>query len=397
MALSPNEAYLLALPLLFGPAYLIWRLGRMEYFAPLVVVQIITGIALGPSALGQWLPELQREVFNPAVLQMLHGLAMWAIMLFLWTVGVELEINEVWHQRRDTFLTAGFALGVPLLAGSATAWALLTSPAWRGSQAEHWQFALGIGMSCAVTALPILMLFLEKLDILQHPIGQRILRYASLDDILIWVVLSVVLLDVQLLRRQLVFLLCFFLFSLLLRRLISTAPNTDRWYLVLIWIPLCSFSADWAGYHYIVGAFLSGLVLEAQWFNPRELALFRKQVMLTLMPAFFLSTGLRTQWSVDGIYVIGTGALLLLVSIYAKLAGVHLSARLLKWKPGEASLIGWLLQTKALIVIIFANVLLDKQIITGSMFAAILLMAVGSTVLAIPRATPALAALEKQL
>jgi Kef-type K+ transport system membrane component KefB len=50
-------------------------------------------------------------------------------------------------------------------------------------------------MACAVTALPILILLMEKLGILRQPLGQRILRYASLDDIAIWGVLALILLD----------------------------------------------------------------------------------------------------------------------------------------------------------------------------------------------------------
>ena len=64
---------------------------------------------------------------------------------------------------------------------------------------------------------------------------------------------------------------------------------------------------------------------------------------------------------------------------------------MLGWKPGEASVIGWLLQTKALIMIIFANILLDKQIITSETFTALLLMAVASTMLTVPMVAPKLA------
>ena len=53
--------------------------------------------------------------------------------------------------------------------------------------------------------------------------------------------------------------------------------------------------------------------------------------------------------------------------------------------------IGWLLQTKALIMIIFANVLLDKGVITSATFTALLLMAVASTMLTIPMVAPKLA------
>jgi Kef-type K+ transport system membrane component KefB len=89
-------------------------------------------------------------------------------------------------------------------------------------------------------------------------------------------------------------------------------------------------------------------------------------------------------------------AVLLVASVAGKLIGVHLAGRLLKWQPGEASLIGWLLQTKALIMIIFANILLDKQIITNATFTALLLMAVASTMLTIPMVAPRLARLRAQ-
>ena len=83
-------------------------------------------------------------------------------------------------------------------------------------------------------------------------------------------------------------------------------------------------------------------------------------------------------------------AVLLVASVSGKLAGVHLAGRILKWERGEASIIGWLLQTKALIMIIFANVLLDKQIITSETFTALLLMAVASTMLTVPVVAPKL-------
>jgi len=103
------------------------------------------------------------------------------------------------------------------------------------------------------------------------------------------------------------------------------------------------------------------------------------------------STGLRTNWSAGGAAVFIAAAVLLIASVSGKLIGTHLAGRILRWQPGEASLIGWLLQTKALIMIIFVNVLLDKAIITNATFTALLLMAVGSTMLTVPVVTPKLA------
>jgi Kef-type K+ transport system membrane component KefB len=73
-----------------------------------------------------------------------------------------------------------------------------------------------------------------------------------------------------------------------------------------------------------------------------------------------------------------------------KLAGVQIAGRILKWEKGESTLIGWLLQTKALIMIIFVNILLGKGIISRETFTALLLMAAVSTMLSIPMAAPRL-------
>lgn len=108
------------------------------------------------------------------------------------------------------------------------------------------------------------------------------------------------------------------------------------------------------------------------------------------MPVFFLSTGLRTNWSVGGTAVFVAAALLLVASVAGKLAGVGLAGKLLGWARGDAWTIGWLLQTKALIMIIFVNILLDRHVITSETFTALLLMAVASTMLTVPIVAPRL-------
>jgi Kef-type K+ transport system membrane component KefB len=388
--MNTTEIFLIAMLIIYTVPYLVWRLGGTDYWAPLVVVQILTGILLGPGVLGAVSPEYYAFVFRPAVIQSLNGIAWWAVMLFVWIAGIELDLSQAWKYKRESGTTAGLALGTPLLFGSLAAIAMLATPGWVGVKGRTWQFVLGVGMSCAVTALPILMLFMEKLDILRRPIGQRILRYASVDDIAIWGVLALILADWERVGRQLAFLAAFAVASMLFRRLMLRVPERDRWYLGLVWLAACGLGADWSGLHFMVGAFLAGAVTDAQWFDQKQMDLLRHHVLLVVMPVFFLSTGLRTNWGVGGSAVFIAAAWLLLASVAGKLVGIHVAGRLLKWQPGEASLIGWLLQTKALIMIIFANVLLDKQIITNETFTALLLMAVASTMLTVPMVTPML-------
>ncbi|HZX28613.1 MAG TPA: cation:proton antiporter, partial [Telluria sp.] len=178
------------------------------------------------------------------------------------------------------------------------------------------------------------------------------------------------------------------------RRLMAWLEEGDRWPASLVWLAACAFAADWAGLHFMVGAFLAGAVLDAHWFDQRKMDQLRHHVLLVLMPVFFLSTGLKTNWALGGVAVLVAAAALLAASVAGKLAGVRLAGRILGWAQGEASIIGWLLQTKALIMIIFVNILLDKGLITSETFTALLLMAVASTMLTVPLVHPRLQRVE---
>ena len=388
--MTTTEIFLIAMLLIFALPYLVWRLGGTDYYAPLVVVQIITGIVLGPGVLGAAYPEYYTFVFSAPVIQSLNGIAWWAVMVFVWLAGIELNLKQAWQHRTESGITAGLALGVPLLFGSVAAAGMLMFPGWIGAKALTWQFVLGIGMACAVTALPILILLMDKLQILRQPIGQRILRYASVDDILIWGVLALILMDWERVGRQGAFLLIFPVACFTFRKLMVRLSARDRWYVGLIWLAVCAFSADWAGLHFMVGAFLAGAVMDSDWFDQQQMDMLRHNVLLIMMPVYFLSAGLRTDWSVGGAAVFVAAGVLLAAAVTGKLLATHLAGKILGWAPGEAAIIGWLLQTKALIMIIFANILLDKGIITSETFTALLLMAIISTMLTVPMVSPKL-------
>lgn len=394
---DPRLCFLLAMMIIITAPYLIWRLGQTDRFAPLVVVQILTGIALGPGVLGEYYPTYYATVFSPQVIQLLNGIAWWAVMVFVMVAGIELDLKSAWVHRGESALTAGLALAMPLGLGACAAGILWRQGGWIGALASPWQFILGIGMACAVTALPILVLFLEKLGILRTSLGQRVLRYASLDDLAIWAILALILLDWSRLAMQAMFIIGLALSGLIIRWLIPRLPSKDRWYLALVWLCGCAFAADYSGLHFMVGAFLSGVLLDLAWFDQGRLDQLRHHVLLILMPVFFLSTGLRTDWSTGGLEVLGATALLLVASVGGKLLGVSIAGSILGWRKGEAGLIGWLLQTKALIMIIFANILLDQNIIKPETFTALLLMAVVSTMLTVPKVLPKLRSLQPEL
>jgi Kef-type K+ transport system membrane component KefB len=224
--MTTTEIFLIAMLIIFTVPYLVWRLGRTDYYAPLVVVQIITGILLGPGVLGAIFPDYYKFVFDPKVIQSLNGIAWWGVMIFVWIAGVELDLHTAWKHRVESGITAGLALAVPLAFGSAVGAVMLMYPGWIGEKAMQWQFVVGIGMACAVTALPILILLMEKLEILRKPLGQRILRYASVDDIAIWGVLALILMDWERVAKQGGFLIVFAIASVGIRKLLVAIPQS---------------------------------------------------------------------------------------------------------------------------------------------------------------------------
>ena len=379
-----SENLLLAMFVIFALPWAAWRGLGGTSILPLVVVQIIVGILLGPGVLGALSPDIYQSLFRVEVIAGINAVAQWAVILFVFVAGLELDVTDAWNKRRETTLAAGFALVVPLVLGALVAWGMVQSPGWVGDEGQVWQTVLGIGMACAVTALPILLLFLGQLGLLRQTLGQRILRYASLDDVAIWGVMALILLDWHRVGLQLGYFVIFPLAALAMRWLVPRLRDADRWYVGLIWLAANAFIADWAGLHLMVGAFLSGAVLEARWFDHKKVDDFHAAVLVALMPVYFLSTGLRTNWDMGGPMVFVAAGVLLVAAVVGKLVGVHIAGHILGWRRTDTWAIGWLLQTKALIMIIFANILLEKGIISAASFTALLLMAVASTLLTMP-------------
>jgi Kef-type K+ transport system membrane component KefB len=99
-----------------------------------------------------------------------------------------------------------------------------------------------------------------------------------LDDIAIWGVLALILLDWTRVGRQVGFLLTLIVAAYVFRKIMIRLQERDRWYVMFIWLAAFGFAAEWAGLHFMVGAFLSGAVMDAKWFNQEKMDLLRNHV-----------------------------------------------------------------------------------------------------------------------
>ena len=48
----------------------------------------------------------------------------------------------------------------------------------------------------------------------------------------------------------------------------------------------------------LAGIVMDGVIMDGDWFDQKHIDLMRHHVLLAVMPVFFLSTGLRTNWTV---------------------------------------------------------------------------------------------------
>ncbi|SPS01229.1 cation:proton antiporter [Cupriavidus taiwanensis] len=376
--------------------YLLWRGAGLRAMFPLVGVQVLAGIVLGPSVFGALAPHGWTALFGPERLPMLSGLQWLAVTLFCFLTGLHLREGGVPAQWRATVQISLGSIAAPFALGAAAGWWMVTA-GWpvAGELASPEWFAGAMGICTAVTALPVLGALLREMRLTGTHLGQLALRCAAVNDAWVWLFLTLVLLQhgghdgagaLTVALRAAAY-LGFMLLAVrpalawLLRR---RAPETELLLAMALCLVLVSaFLGELAGLHHVMGGFVAGLAWPA-----RAAQRVRQQLepvtVVVLLPFFFLAAGLRTEISLDHPMTLWIAALSLVVAVAGKMAGVALPARRAGMGWRDALALGTLLQTKGLVEVVVLTVLLDARIISTAAFSGLLLMALASTLLARP-------------
>ena len=388
------------------------RISRLKGLLPLVAVQIMLGIALGPSFFGKVAPGYFQVFASPAALSSLTGLATIAVMIFGLISGLHVDPLIFNGKERVFWPVATANVLFPMILGClAGYWILARYPEELPPGVSPAVFIVAMGISLSMTALPVLGAILGEMNLLGSRIGQLPLGIAGINNITLLVLLGILLTaaaagraghshgaaGVYLLVSAPVYLLFMVrvvrptLVKLVTARMQAGDQGvTTRGAVVVGAATIASaLATDLMGLHFIIGAFLVGAIIPANLHKP---ILDRLQVMTIalLMPFFFTLTGMRTliDLSSPGLFqffsiAIGVGAI-------GIVGGTAVAARLIgeRWSFGVG--LGSLLQAKGLTELIVLTVLLDAGIISPRIFAAMILMAVCSTALATPLARFAL-------
>ncbi|WP_455288766.1 cation:proton antiporter [Cupriavidus necator] len=376
--------------------YLLWRGAGLQSVFPLVGIQVLAGILLGPSVFGQLAPQGWTALFGPDHLPMLSGLQWLAVTLFCFLTGLHLREGGVPAQWRVTFQISLGSIAVPFGLGAVAGWWML-SAGWpvAGERADPYWFACAIGISTAVTALPVLGAVLREMRLTGTNIGQLALRCAAVNDGWVWLFLTLLLLQqggqdgagaLAVAARAGAYLALMFgvvrpALAWLLRH---REPETELLLAIALFLVLASaFLGELAGLHHVMGGFVAGLVWPSQ-AAQRVRQQLEPMTVVVLLPFFFLAAGLRTEISLQEPMALWIAALSLAVAIAGKMAGVALPALRAGMGWHESLALGALLQTKGLVELVVLTVLLDARVISTTAFSGLLLMALASTLLARP-------------
>ncbi len=401
MAMSAVLIFLIqALIVVFVPLAISRGL-RLKSMLPLVVVQIIVGIALGPSVFGRIAPDAFNLLFNPATLKPLAGIASIAVLLFGFTIGMHLDFASFRGRGRGFSFIAAASVAVPSLSGIlAGLWIAARFPEEVGSHVTAGQVATAIGICTGVTALPVLGAILREMNLLGQRLGQIALGIAAVNDLVLWVYLGTLLALVfgqrgdgpGLLATIIVLPFYLLLMGWVLRPLLNRVVTKklidgklgESAVMVVCAVAIgSSVITEAIGLHYVLGVVVAGAIMPPQLRAP---ILDRLQVVTigVLMPFFFILTGLRTMIDLGSPAFLEVFFVITVLAILGKMGGTAVVARLVGESWPTAIALGSLVQTKGLTEVITLTILLEAGVITGNVFAALILMAVISTALVMP-------------
>ena len=363
--------------------WLILKVTRLEKWVPLPMAQIAFGICMGPSALGQFYPELFSTVFTTPVRTGLDAIQLLAITIFAFIVGVDLKPREIIaNEGHGIWSQAIKVIIVPIALASAAFVLFFDSEIWHTTERPFWQYALGMGVATCITAMPMLVIACKTMGIWGSKVSLKLLALVTFDDLILWLTVAIIISFGQYALNSAIFFtvlgILFYIWPRIMDRVGESAWPSMTVTLVLV---MAAFS-HWAGLHYVLGGFFAGMI------TPKHTTKWNEgmveQQMFWLMPVFFIWTGLKVQWTL-GLHTILFGAVAMyVISIVTKFAGVWLAYR----SQGIQTVCfkTALLQNKGLMEIFLVTMLLSAHVISVNMFAAVVIMSLISTITAVPMA-----------
>lgn len=366
---------------------------------PTVIGEIVAGIVLGPSVLGHLLPEVSGFLFRPESLANINILSEIGLILFMFAIGMELDITEVRKKLKETILISHTSTVVPFFFGMLTAYFVYDTYADRGT--PFLSFALFVGIAMSITAFPVLARIIQEKGLTRSHLGTISLASAANGDITAWCLLAIVVAIAQAgsmlsATYNILFSAAYVLVMFLLVRpflwvvghLYHNKEVISKGLVALMFLLLLisAYLTEILGLHALFGAFIAGVVMPS---NVKFRKIMTEKVedvsLSLLLPLFFVSTGLRTEiglLNTPGLW--GLCAVFILVAIAGKFGGALFSARFAgeSWK--DSLYIGALMNTRGLMELVVLTIGYEMHILPPSVFVMLVLMTLVTTFMTTP-------------
>jgi K+:H+ antiporter len=355
---------------------LVERIGQ-----PPVIGEIIAGLLLGPSFFGWLAPDLFARLFPPASLPALNALSQIGLVLFMFLVGLHLDIGEVWALRGVAGLAGLLSIAVPFAAG----FALATPLHALAPSSPMLPFSLFCAVAMSITAFPVLARILADQKLTATRLGHVAIACAAFNDVLAWALLAWIVAvsrsgEGSFLQPIAMVVIYSAVMWFLVRPLLRWVPNQLA--LMLIFVFLSAWVTELAGLHALFGAFFAGVIWPRGRVKFEEVsAKIEPIAMAVLIPLFFSYTGLRT--NIGGVNWTFT-LIIIAVAVLGKIGGAFAGARMMGFDSRNALSLGVLLNTRGLVELVVLNVGLDLGILTPPLFSMMVVMALVTTLMTSP-------------
>jgi Kef-type K+ transport system membrane component KefB len=369
--------------------------GFVLYFfrQPPVVGEIVAGILLGPSLLGWIAPDAYQFLLPQQAAPFLRVIAQLGVILYMFLVGLEFNAGILRKQGSTTLTISQSCILVPFLLGAGLA--IWLYPRYSTGAVSFTVFALFVGVAMAVTAFPVLARILGERKMSRTKTGSLALACAAVGDVTAWCLLAFVVGAAQAKLRDAAataaWTAAYIAFMWLavrpgtarLMRWVDANPAASPHVVAAVFIALLlsALATEIIGVHAIFGAFLLGVVIPHDSRLAEEfLQKLEDVVGVLLLPAFFAFTGMRTQiglvqgWE-DALFLFA----IIAAATIGKWGGAAVAGRAtgLSWR--EAGVVGVLMNTRGLMELIVLNVGLDMNVLSPTLFAMMVLMAIITT------------------
>jgi Kef-type K+ transport system membrane component KefB len=366
---------------------------------PLVIGEIVAGIALGPSLLGWLAPDLSALLFPASAIPFLNVLSQIGLIFFMFLIGLELDPKYLSGNLKTAVVTSGVSILVPFsLAGILS---LVIYPIVSNSSVSFTAFALFLGAAMSITAFPVLARIITENNLQNTRLGTLALTCAAVDDVTAWCLLALAIAVTR--TNSMTGAIPIIIYSLLyiggmltvgrwLLRMLSTyydrTGKLSQLMLAGIYmaVVLSALITEEIGIHLIFGAFLMGAAMPKNPGLVREIAQKTEDfVLIFLLPVFFAYSGLKTQVGLlNSLDLWLLCAAILGVAIVGKYFGTYYAARSCNIDRQEASALGWLMNTRGLTELIVLNIGLELGVISPILFTMLVIMALVTTFMTSP-------------